>query len=131
MNGSGDDFICGHERYLWSIHQEVLHRWGVYTIFRWDRMNVPHKIPDMITWFVPRESPDCFEIVQWLQYELGKEEREPAEDWPGSEVHVEVMDFAGIEPYVDRDTSEKMARQFAEMLKQKLIDHQNAKKKKT
>jgi hypothetical protein len=125
---NGDDFICGHERHLWSLHQEVLHRWGVYTIFQWKRMHVGEMKNELIAWFVPRESPDCYEIIKWLEYELEKEIREPEEDWPGAEVDIAVVEFSAIEPYVDRDTSEKMAQQFAQVLKQKLIDA--AKKKK-
>jgi len=116
----GDGLVSAHERKLWTLHQEIIFRWGVYTMFQWRRMHVGEMKDEHICWFVPREAPECYEIIKWLEYELGKEEREPSEGWPGCQVHINVMECSCVEPYVDRDTSEEMAAKFAQMFKERI-----------
>jgi len=121
---NGDDCISPHEHHLWQIHQHILLNWGIYTMFQWRRMHVPNMVDEYIFWFVPRDAPNCFEITKWLEHELGQFEREPHHDgefpFPGCQVKVNVMEFSGIMPYLDRDSSEEMAKQAVEIFKKHL-----------
>ena len=77
---NGDDFISGFLMKLWSLHQEIIFRWGTYTMFHYQR-GIPtaqkeHTIPGYINWFVPRDDANCFEIIQFLEHELDHEREE-------------------------------------------------------
>jgi len=122
---NGDHFMCAKERQFWSLHQEIILRWGVFTMFRWERMHVGKRQDECIYWFVPREAPECYEIIKWLEYELEKEEREPSEDskfgyWPGCQVHVQVMECECVDPYIDRDINEVLCKKYAKMFQDKM-----------
>jgi hypothetical protein len=117
---NGDHFMCGKERALWSLHQEIILRWGVFTMFRWERMHVGKMQDECIYWFVPREAPECFEIIKGREYELEKEEREPEEDWPGCQVHIQVMECECLDPYIDRDINEVLCKKYAKMFQDKI-----------
>jgi hypothetical protein len=125
---NGDNFLSPFEFGLWSIQQEIIFRWGVFTIFRWDRINVPKGKREAIWWFVPRDEPDCYEICQWLEKEVGHNEREDTqmEDivYPGLDVYIKPLEFSGIDPHMEREEVEKLARK----LHQRLIDAVKKKK---
>lgn len=119
---NGDEHICGFERRLWTLHQEILWRWGVYTIFRWDRMHVPMGIPEFVWWFVPREAPQCYEITQFIEEELKDVNREAAQlhpdepPIPGAELRVVVAEFHCLEPYVENAKIKEIAGESFKML---------------
>jgi len=121
----GDDHLSGVDRKLWMIVHDVLHRWQTLVIFKYQMINVPAMKSGLIHFFVPADAPERFEIVQFLEHELEKERLKPEEDWPGVDVEITacVDIFSGLEPYLTRDESEKLAekwvKQFFEMMKRK------------
>lgn len=106
----GDDCLSIHELQLWTILQDVLFRFQTLVLFRWDRMHVPQMRDEVITFFVPEDAPQRFEIVQFLEHEIAPFARQRQEDWPGSKVSVQVLDFRGLDPYMPRDLSEKFVQ---------------------
>ena len=117
----GDQFLSSMDRQLWQIQQRVIFDFGCYTIFKWTRLNVPEKTKGFIEWFVPKQHDSAFEISKWLQHELGQFERPDFESkelfMPGTEIAVLILEFSGIEWYVDRDTSHKLTMEVIEKLK--------------
>jgi hypothetical protein len=111
---SGDEFLSSFELRLWSLQQEIIFRWGVFTLFRWDRADVRFKINDHVWWFVPRASSQCFEISQFIEKELERDIREEhtfkdGTFFPGLDVTVKVLEFDGVQPYIEQDEILKMA----------------------
>jgi len=112
----GDDYLCGLELKLWSLVQEILFRWNTLVIFRWDRLDARYQTPGMIRFFVPHDATHRYEIVKFLDYELEREKLKAGMDLPGRNVEIcDTMTFGGIEPYLPRDKSEAMAREFAKI----------------
>lgn len=111
---SGDSSLSSHELHLWQLHQHILHQWGTYTIFRHTRMNVPQMKDQLIEWFVPGDSTFAYEIVEYVKQELADEIREASSDWPGANVIVSVEMFSGVEPYLNREQSKKIAKEATE-----------------
>lgn len=121
---NGNDFLSGFDRKLWALHHHLCIEWKCYTFFKWQQINAPLHQRGLLQWFVPKDHEQCFEIVQWLEHELEKEQLDDCDMggfvMPGVDVSISVMEFSGVDGYLDRDTSEELARQFAERLKREL-----------
>jgi hypothetical protein len=137
---NGDHFLSPHLRNLWSIHQDIIFKWSTYTIFKYDRGIVlpsGQKTNSLLMWYVPRTAPDCFEICEWLEYELEKFIEEPEEIetkrgieyYPGADVDIKVVEFSAIEPYLDRDTYEAFLRTESGTIKKQLEQYVEKMKK--
>ena len=128
----GDALLSPYYGRLWSFHQNILFRWGVYTLFTSAHYNVPEGTRGYITWLVPLDTPHRDEIVAYLNYELADLQREGAQVFdtfiPGRDVTVMVRVFSGVQPYVDRDTLEALAASATEQLHQRLKREKEAKK---
>jgi len=133
---SGDDRLSPNIRHLWCIHQNVILRWGVYTIFKYELPDCRTGIPGRLEWFVPGDVPERQEIIDWLQKELVGFKEEPITDdkvdyhFPGQTVEVSISFFSGIEPYLEREQVQEIVRTMTERLvqqmKQKVKDRQGA-----
>jgi len=112
----GDDFLSSVDRQLWSIVSHVLLNWHTLVIFKWRMYNVPKLQNGLIQFFVPYDAEKRDEIIAFLEHELEPLKLEAAADWPGQDVqiHASVEVFDGLEPYLERDKSEAIARRFAE-----------------
>lgn len=121
---SGDDYLSGFERKLWALHHHLCLERQCYTLFKWHHWDATTGQRGLIQWFVPRDHDQCFEIVKWLEYELEKERTEDCDMGdvviPGVDVAIAVMEFSGVDGYLDRDISEALARQMAERFKNEL-----------
>lgn len=133
---NGDHFLSGNDRLIWSIHQDVLFRWGVYCIFKHTRINVPKGQAEMIEFFVPRDTTFRYEIIKHLEHELGALASDPipAEDsgfehgWPGTKVMVRIMPFKGIDFHTPRDVVEKIAEEAVKNFHNAVEQHRKKKK---
>ena len=116
----GDARISGYEMRLWSLHQQVLFKWGVFTMFTFSSYNVPQKIRGFVKWLVPLDTPHRDDIVSYVEQELADLQTEDHEMFdmvvPGTDVHVEVLIFSGIQPYVEQAELQQWAKQFVEDL---------------
>jgi hypothetical protein len=109
----GDDYLCGFELNLWSLHQHVLLTWGVYTLFKWERMHVGEMRNGLILWFVPEGCHHQAEVTAFLEDELATMETKAERDWPGTDVsvHHSVALFRGVQPYLEREPRERMIKE--------------------
>lgn len=121
---NGDDQLSAIDRKYWAIHHELIVSFECYTLFKYERWNCRTGRRGFLRWYVPRDHPQCFQIMQWLDHEL---DCERTTDWdmddvviPGMDVWVEVMEFSGVDYYIDRDTSELLAAQMLNRLKSEL-----------
>lgn len=112
----GNDRLCGLELRLWGLQQTILLRWGVFTIFKWDRLDVRVPLDGLIQWFVPDPCTYQREIVMFLEHELESEQRSKTKEYPGCDVQVDIMLFKGIEPYLERKVIEKIAEDMLHRL---------------
>lgn len=124
MAKNGDDFLSGLERKLWSLHHRLCIERQCYTFFKWQSCDARIGQRGLLQWFVPRDHPECYEIVVWLEHEL---EKERIEDWeaghvtiPGTDVNILVLEFSGVDAYLDRHTTEVLTIQIVEKLKRDL-----------
>lgn len=134
MNG-----ISGYMNRLWSLQQHILLRWGVYTVFEEQCPIVPMDARGWIHWHVPLDVPACEEIMAFVKHELADlntpDRKHPSlgTTFPGTDVEVRaiiISRFNGIEPYVERDVLESMARKALERVMKKLgVDKADLKKK--
>ena len=128
MSYDGDDHLSSHTLKMWAIHQEIIFRWGVYTIFRWDMYSVPEGKMGYLHWFVPGDVPEKHEIITWLEYELEDFKQDPVVigehdyKFPGVDVkiHSDISEFSGVEPYLDRKHAEKIAKKAMARFNQEL-----------
>ena len=136
---NGDDLISGFLMKLWSLHQEIIFRWGTYTMFHYQpglpTAHKEHSLPGYINWFVPKDDANCFEIVQFLEHELDHEREEGS--WlgdtyfPPKEVNVNVLEYSGaIQPYIEYDTIKKMAADLVPRLMNHLKEMKDEREKK-
>jgi len=95
---------------------------GVYTIFKYATPDFRTGTPGLLEWFVPGDVPEREEIIAWLQKELVGFTQEPANTsepdypFPGQKVGISISFFSGIEPYLEREYVEKLARIMKERL---------------
>ncbi len=125
---SGDDFLSSIDHKLWQLHRHIIFQWGVYTLFKYQMMNVPQGLSGTLSWYIPEGCDEQFEIRQWLEQELTQFESDPVdlgyEDGsgkiPGHEVHIHIMEFTGLDWYMDvaevKSLAEDAARTFMNML---------------
>ena len=108
MDIKGDDFLSSHLKKLWALHRDIIYKWGVYTIFKWERWGHSTTKERLFThWFVPKHASQCFEIIKWLEYELKDEKFEPDDGLPGTDVSIQVFEYDGLDPYIEQDEIEK------------------------
>lgn len=112
----GDDCLSSVDHQLWSIVNHVLLHWHTLVIFKWQMYNVPKLENGFIQFFVPYDAEKRDEIIAFLEHELEPLKLEAAADWPGRdiEIYASIEIFNGLEPYMERDKSEAIARRFAE-----------------
>lgn len=133
---NGDDLLNANQRRLWELHQHVLWKWGTYCLFTHRRVSVPSQLPEEIVFMVPKDATHRYEIEDYLRYELAEFAQEPYDDdsgdlpWPGTEVHVHVVPFSGVEPYADRDAMGRIAAEGIKMFNQMLAEWKRDRKKK-
>ncbi len=124
----GDSYYSAFEAKIWSLQQEVLFRWHTLVFYKYEMWNVPQRKNGRIMFFVPADATHRFEIVKFLEHELEKERREGRwipeweEYWPGMDVdiHTSVEAFRGLDPYLERDQAEKMAKEWIETFRKRL-----------
>ena len=115
---NGDDHLSGHYREIWELCYSTLLKFGCPTMFKKDGPDVPHRIDERITFMVPRDHPRAADVVEYLRHEgkrfvrVERQSPEPKEWFWNS--YVEVLLFSGFHGYLDRETSEQMASDFAE-----------------
>lgn len=115
LSPRGDDLLSANDCHYWSLCYQVLKKFGVPVIFKYERGSVPHRIDGGISWFIPQERFE--EIKQYLYYELRRDIRagqdiecsDGRKEWfPG--FRVEFYPFSGLSSYLERDDSERMTR---------------------
>ena len=120
----GDNLLSGFELKLWRLQQDIIFKWGTFTLFRWDRVNVPYQLPEMVTWFIPRDSSYCFEISQYVEKELKSLEREDVvvcgQNYPGCSTEIRIMEFSGVEPYVEDERIKELAENLLNSMMAKI-----------
>lgn len=124
---NGDNHLSSFDQQLWSLHHQVLLQFQCYTMFKFDFWDVPNKKRALIQWFVPRDHSQCFEVVKWLEYELAPEQTDDTDTngfyFPGTDVSVAVMEFKGVDGYVDRDIAERLAEEMMQRFKNEKTRH--------
>ncbi len=99
-----------------------------------DKVNVPEGLQGYIRFFVPGDSTYRYEIVKFLEHELEQFKQEPFEDkkldykHPGVTVivYTSVDAFRTLEPYLERDKAQAIAREYAQQFMQ-ILKRENAK----
>lgn len=108
---SGDDYLSGMDHRLWQLHRHIIFKYGVYTLYKWDRWNCVTGEKGLIRWMVPKYADQCYEIVKFLEYELESEKYKGDDILPGRDVEVSVCvdEYKGIDFYMEKDEREKLA----------------------
>jgi len=126
---NGDEHISSFEMGLWHIHQDIIFRWGVYTLFRWSRPDCRPgtQMPGLVFWMIPRHCDSALEIYNWLEAELKDHKEDPItlkefdHTYPGQGVVIHICEFAGVGPYVPleqrKQMAEQMTKSFMKLLK--------------
>ena len=113
---SGDDHLSSYDIGLWQLVQHVLQTWGTFVIFTNQHIHVPNQTRGWINFFVPIDSPHRDEIVVFLETELESYKRDGVElpdvTIPGTDIHVTVLPFSGIDPYMTAAQSKKIVEEF-------------------
>lgn len=129
----GDNLLSATDLALWSLVNEVLIRWKVLVIFKWQMLSVPEGKAGYVHFMVPSETEHKDAIVGFLKKEVQQFAQEPlifplADDLhtsPGQTVRVDVGvdEFSGLRPYtegnhLETETLDKL-RQFRDLLRTK------------
>jgi len=121
----GDNYLSSHDRKLWNLVQHVLLKWHTLVIYKWKMWNATIGQRGILQFFVPKDCTHRYEIVDFLKYELEKEETEDVKFKdqliPGVDVEVNVHTFSGLSGYVERDVMEEMSREFLAHMKTELM----------
>jgi hypothetical protein len=113
----GDNHLSTMDSYYWSLCYQVLAKFGTPVLFKHWYGHAQHRVDARMVWFIPQGSK--YEAVkQYLFYELRREMRDGreiktelhTEYYPG--LKIDFMPFSGVEPYLERDASEKMVRKL-------------------
>lgn len=126
----GDDQLSGFDLHMWHLVYSTLVKFGVVTIFKVHGPNVPQKQNQDIWWFIPypADSPEFLTIEQYIRTELQDEIKDrneklmPGEEWFWSTT-LEVFPFSGMEPYLEREISRKMAADAVKEFMRTLEQH--------
>ena len=109
ISKNGNDHISPFQHRIWNFTYTVLQKFGCPIQFKVDGPNVPHKISEMITFFVPEGRGDVAEyIVQEWKDDVRQESSINGEWFWGTSVHV--MFFSGSELYTEREVIQDMAQ---------------------
>jgi hypothetical protein len=127
---TGDDYLSSNDRMMWGIHQHILLKWNMFTIFKYQMFNCATGTKGHLQWFVPDEHPYTTTVKAWLESELQQFVIEPGGDeWPGQDVEVVVAGvhtYSGLTPYLEREQAEALAhncmKQFMALLKKQQED---------
>jgi len=119
---NGDALVSGHMSRLWSLHQDILLRWGVYTMFTYEGYSVPEGRRARLNWLVPfvMEKDD---IIAYLKQELADIRTESIGQIPGTDISYGAYPFSGVRPYIPRAELEKVS---GELLQRILKEHHEA-----
>lgn len=109
---NGDDHISAHERTLWSLVYSCLWKYGCPVIFHQYGPHAQHRMDRQLTFFVPRDNPQCEAVKEYLAHELADqvypgEQITETEYVPGAKL--EILEFEGIDFYLERDKIEEMS----------------------
>jgi len=116
----GDRQMSVFDHKVWSLHQRVLMQFNCYTIFKTIPVHVPTGWEEYILWFVPADHTYTYEVVKFLETELESERREHTETYPGCEVHVQVVTYTGLMPYLEEAAFRKIVEQCMKEFHQRL-----------
>ncbi len=119
----GDRLLSATDLTLWSLVNEVLLRWKVLVLFKWQMLNVPEGKAGYVHFMVPEDTPSKDQIVEFLRKEIKQFSEEPNMSPIGNELHttpgqtvrvdVAVEEFKGLAPYLEnehlnRETAQKL-----------------------
>lgn len=114
----GDDNLSSFEISLWQLHQHILHKWGIYTIFRWHRPHVPLMKEGLIEWFVPADATFAYEIRSFIEGEAPSFEFiSDSPDYPSTRMKVITYPFSFVKTYLTHEEANKITSGFTALFR--------------
>ena len=122
----GENHIRSIDRMMWELLYGVLVKFEWPVIFRHDRGDARCMTDNRFVWFVPEGSGKFEEIKAYIKQEMKDEIRKGSYDERldhyDAGTTLEVYEFLGLEPYLEREPRRKMIegafKQFWHKLKQ-------------
>lgn len=119
---TGDNKLSANDIKIWSFVYSVITTFECVVIFKQHPMNVPHKIDELIEFFVDGNHKNCDLAIAYIEDEKRAFERLGMET--GFNTFVTVNKFSGIMPYLNADeidvVVETSMQKFKETLKRRL-----------
>lgn len=105
---------------MWALHAHLIANFECYTEFKYERCDVPRRIPGTIRWFVPSTHPNKAKVIAFLENELSHERIAPCDY--GAIVEpgrlVEIFEAAPTVPYMEKSLCDAVAKELlASLLK--------------
>jgi len=111
---NGDNHLSSFTRRLWALTYSCLTEFECPVIFKVQGPHAPTRQDQHITFFVPANNDNCYEVIQHIQNELQDDIRK-GEEWEDSYCFgttVQVFEYSGTDYYMKRAECKKMAQFF-------------------
>ena len=126
-----DNELSLFERRLWDLTYSCLYKFHSPVIFHVQGPDVPRKIDQYITFFVPSNNDNDHLVVDYLNKELDSDRRISKTITSDNIIssngemylfgtHVEILEFSGIDFYLEHQDIKEMASGVIESIKKKL-----------
>lgn len=123
----GDKLLSGNDHKFWALHHHLVVAYGCYTFFKYVMPDISRQTKGHLWWFVPFDHPDRDEVIRYLEHELEKEQQEPISfkgsieyRHPGTDLTIDVLEFRGVQPHIDRDLCEKLSLAMIQRINEEL-----------
>ena len=118
----GDDMLSAFDRRMWSLVYACLYKFGCPVMFKLSGPAAQHRIDLWVIFFVPSSCEKSHLVIDFLHEELDGDIRAGVDlkDCYVYGTQVSIMEFSGVDFYIEKDVIASMSHQFLESLMKKI-----------